>query len=330
MKPSTSALALRPATRLPKDVRVSSFFGYGRESILRPSNDSGTTQINNHFSSQPPCRVWPRFPPYRLKGGTSVHYRPDWRRSMPPGRDARQRSAGIAMTNGLDIGVLLVELGAAHPPRQQGGDGDAPGGGRPRRRAGPPRLRRPRRPPPAAPARRHGGRSRRPGRQRRRPAPVGGAPLPADRHAVARRARLARHPARLRARPRHRRRALPPGLGRAPVRALPAHGRRGAHGAGPARRRAAAGRGRAPRASACPTVRTTLQRVFNKTDTHRQPELVWLLLAQGAAEDDAAAPSHPVSPDRPRRPAVGPRCAPPLPGGAGRSTCAPTAVSRRR
>jgi DNA-binding CsgD family transcriptional regulator len=33
-----------------------------------------------------------------------------------------------------------------------------------------------------------------------------------------------------------------------------------------------------------PTVRTTLQRVFNKTDTHRQPELVWLLLAQGAAE----------------------------------------------
>ena len=79
-----------------------------------------------------------------------------------------------------------------------------------------------------------------------------------------------------------------------------------------------------------PTVRTTLQRVFNKTDTHRQPELVWLLLAQGAAEDDAAAPGRPVSPDRPRRPAVGPRCAPPLPGGAGRSTCAPTAVSRRR
>ena len=33
-----------------------------------------------------------------------------------------------------------------------------------------------------------------------------------------------------------------------------------------------------------PTVRTTLQRVFNKTDTHRQPELVWLLLAQGAEE----------------------------------------------
>src|SRR3954453_17760480 len=33
-----------------------------------------------------------------------------------------------------------------------------------------------------------------------------------------------------------------------------------------------------------PTVRTTLQRVFNKTDTHRQPELVSLLLAQGAAE----------------------------------------------
>jgi DNA-binding CsgD family transcriptional regulator len=79
-----------------------------------------------------------------------------------------------------------------------------------------------------------------------------------------------------------------------------------------------------------PTVRTTLQRVFNKTDTHRQPELVWLLLAQGAAGDDAAAPSLPVSPDRLRRPAAGPRYAPPLTGGVGRSTCAPTAVSRRR
>src|SRR3954453_857899 len=79
-----------------------------------------------------------------------------------------------------------------------------------------------------------------------------------------------------------------------------------------------------------PTVRTTLQRVFNKTDTHRQPELVWLLLAQGAAEDDAATPSLPVSPDRLRRPAAGPRYAPPLTGGVGRSTCAPTAVSRRR
>ena len=79
-----------------------------------------------------------------------------------------------------------------------------------------------------------------------------------------------------------------------------------------------------------PTVRTTLQRVFNKTDTHRQPELVWLLLAQGAAGDDAAAPSLPVSPDRPRRPAVGPRYAPPPIAGAGRSTCASTAVSRRR
>src|SRR3954454_13397801 len=42
-----------------------------------------------------------------------------------------------------------------------------------------------------------------------------------------------------------------------------------------------------------PTVRTTLQRVFNKTDTHRQPELVWLLLAQGAAEDDAAGAESP-------------------------------------
>jgi DNA-binding CsgD family transcriptional regulator len=79
-----------------------------------------------------------------------------------------------------------------------------------------------------------------------------------------------------------------------------------------------------------PTVRTTLQRVFNKTDTHRQPELVWLLLAQGAAGDDAAAPGHPVPTDRPRRPAVEPRSAPPLPGGAGRSTCTPTTVSRRR
>ena len=33
-----------------------------------------------------------------------------------------------------------------------------------------------------------------------------------------------------------------------------------------------------------PAVRTTLQRVFNKTDTHRQPELAWLLLAQAAEE----------------------------------------------
>ena len=33
-----------------------------------------------------------------------------------------------------------------------------------------------------------------------------------------------------------------------------------------------------------PTVRTTLQRVFNKTDTHGQPELAWLLLAQAAEE----------------------------------------------
>ncbi len=79
-----------------------------------------------------------------------------------------------------------------------------------------------------------------------------------------------------------------------------------------------------------PTVRTTLQRVFNKTDTHRQPELAWLLLAQGAAEDDAAAPGHPVPPGRAQRPAVGPRSAPPLPGGERRSTCAPTTVSRRR
>src|SRR4051812_22802198 len=79
-----------------------------------------------------------------------------------------------------------------------------------------------------------------------------------------------------------------------------------------------------------PPVRTTLQRVFNKTDTHRQPELVWLHLAQGAAEGEAAAPSLPVSPDRLRRPAAGPHYAPPLTGGVGRSTCAPTAVSRRR
>ena len=79
-----------------------------------------------------------------------------------------------------------------------------------------------------------------------------------------------------------------------------------------------------------PTVRTTLQRMFNKTDTHRQPELVWLLLAQGAAGDEAAAPSLPVSPDRLRRPAVRPRYAPPPTARAGRSTCAPITVSRRR
>jgi DNA-binding CsgD family transcriptional regulator len=78
-----------------------------------------------------------------------------------------------------------------------------------------------------------------------------------------------------------------------------------------------------------PTVRTTLQRVFNKTDTHRQPELVWLLLAQGAAEDVAAPTGRTCSPGRPRRRAGQPHRAP-TGSVVGRSTCPPTTVSRRR
>src|SRR3954470_5124682 len=178
--------------------------------------------------------------PTALKGGASVHYGPageDWcRRAVTLGSEALD----IAVTNGLDVGVLLVDSALHHRLASRAGtemlraaDGLAVERARLAcaDRAAHRRLRQlvavaadPDGPVGSVAVPRPSG---------ARPYLLTVMPLRDERAWLG-------TPARVRARPRHRRRALPAGDASVPVQAVPPHGRRGAHGAGAARGRAAA------------------------------------------------------------------------------------------